>query len=46
MTMRMLRVLFVAEQCFQQMRMLRLLFARSYLQVNEPIKIENTIKSE
>jgi hypothetical protein len=26
------------------MRMLRLLFARSYLQVNEPIKIENTIK--
>ena len=25
------------------MRMLRLLFARSYLQVNWPIKIENSI---
>jgi hypothetical protein len=36
--MRMIRVLFfaaeAAEQRFQQMRMLRLLFVRSYMQVN------------
>ena len=32
--MHMLRVLFVAEECFQQICMLKLLFARSYLQVN------------
>ena len=39
--MRMLRALFAAKQRFYQMLMLRLLFARSYLQVNQPIKIEH-----
>ena len=39
--MRMLRALFAAKRCFYQMRMLRLLFARSYLQVNQPVKIEH-----
>ena len=40
----MLSALLAAKQRFYQMRMLRLLFARSYLQVNQPIKIVNTIK--
>ena len=40
----MLRALFAVKQRFYQVHMLRLLFARSYWQVNQPIKIEHTHK--